>query len=106
MAQYALDHAAGAKVMQFAELDSDKWRQYAEVAGPLGRWIYAREAERLLAFEDRVARVHRPYHERLRQQSSWTWRSPARRRARNFASAAPSHWHRRRSSSRTISREK
>ncbi len=57
MAQYALDHAAGAKVMQFAELDSDKWRQYAEVAGPLGRWIYAREAERLLAFEDRVARA-------------------------------------------------
>ncbi|MCA8966894.1 MAG: glycosyltransferase, partial [Planctomycetes bacterium] len=56
MAQYALRSAAKAKVMQFAELDSDKWRQFAAVAGPLGRWIYGREATRLLAFEDRVAR--------------------------------------------------
>ncbi|MCU0862942.1 MAG: TIGR03087 family PEP-CTERM/XrtA system glycosyltransferase [Planctomycetes bacterium] len=56
MAQYALDEPAGAKVMHFAELDSDKWRQYAKVSGALGRWIYGREATRLLAFEDRVAR--------------------------------------------------
>ena len=56
MAQYALGAPAAAKVMQFAELDSDKWRQYAAVSGPLGRWIYGREAKRLLAFEDRVAR--------------------------------------------------
>jgi sugar transferase (PEP-CTERM/EpsH1 system associated) len=57
MAQYALDLPAHAKVMQFAELDSDKWRQYAVQSGPLGRWIYGREAKRLLAFEDRVARA-------------------------------------------------
>ncbi|MBL8753875.1 MAG: TIGR03087 family PEP-CTERM/XrtA system glycosyltransferase [Planctomycetes bacterium] len=57
MAQYALDVPARAKVMQFAELDSDKWRQYAATSGPLGRWIYGREARRLLAFEDRVARA-------------------------------------------------
>ncbi len=57
MAQYALRSRARARVMQFAELDSDKWRQYAAVAGPLGRWIYGREARRLLAFEDRVART-------------------------------------------------
>jgi sugar transferase (PEP-CTERM/EpsH1 system associated) len=57
MAQYALHTAARAKVMQFAELDSDKWRQYADVSGLLGRWIYGREARRLLAFEDRVART-------------------------------------------------
>lgn len=56
MAQYALACPAKAKVMQFAELDSDKWRQFAAVSGPLGRWIYGREARRLLAFEDRVAR--------------------------------------------------
>jgi len=56
MAQYALDRAATARVMHFAELDSDKWRQYAAVAGPLGRWIYGREARKLLQFEDRVAR--------------------------------------------------
>ena len=56
MAQYALASPARAKVMHFAELDSDKWRQYAAAAGAVGRWIYGREAERLLAFEDRVAR--------------------------------------------------
>ncbi len=56
MAQYAMTVPARAKVMQFAELDSDKWRQYAAVSGPLGRWIYGREARKLLAFEDRVAR--------------------------------------------------
>ena len=56
MAQYALGVDARAKIMQFAELDSDKWRQYAAVAGVLGRWIYGREARRLLQFEDRVAR--------------------------------------------------
>jgi len=56
MAQYVLGRDANAKIMQFAELDSDKWRQYAAVAGPLGKWIYGREAKRLLAFEDRVAR--------------------------------------------------
>lgn len=57
MAQYAMATPCRAKVMQFAELDSDKWRQYAAVAGPLGRWIYGREARTLLAFEDRVART-------------------------------------------------
>ncbi len=57
MAQYAIGRPSHAKVMQFAELDSDKWRQYATVSGPLGRWIYGREAKRLLAFEDRVART-------------------------------------------------
>lgn len=57
MAQYALALPARAKVMQFAELDSDKWRQLAAAAGPAGRWLYGREARLLLAFEDRVARA-------------------------------------------------
>ncbi len=57
MAQYVLDAPAKVKVMQFAELDSDKWRQYAAANGRLGRWLYGREARRLLAFEDRVART-------------------------------------------------
>lgn len=56
MAQYVLEARGPLRLMQFAELDSDKWRQYATQAGPLGRWIYRREAERLLAFEARVAR--------------------------------------------------
>jgi sugar transferase (PEP-CTERM/EpsH1 system associated) len=57
MAQYAMDTKAHAKVMQFAELDSDKWRQYATKSGLLGRWIYGREAKRLLTFEATVART-------------------------------------------------
>ena len=58
MAQYVLEVPAGTRrLMQFAELDSDKWRQYADAAGnPLTRWIYSREAQRLLAFEADVAR--------------------------------------------------
>lgn len=57
MAQYALDLPAAVRVMQFAELDSDKWAQFAAAAGPATRWLYGREAVRLLAFEDRVARA-------------------------------------------------
>jgi sugar transferase (PEP-CTERM/EpsH1 system associated) len=41
--------------MHFAELDSDKWRQYSERSGPPGRWIYRREWKRLLEFERRLA---------------------------------------------------
>jgi glycosyltransferase involved in cell wall biosynthesis len=44
------------KVMQFAELDSDKWRQYAASSGALGRWVYGREARLLLEFERELAR--------------------------------------------------
>lgn len=57
MAQYATAAADRVRVMQFAELDSDKWRQYAAASRWPGRWIYAREARRLLGFEDRVARA-------------------------------------------------
>jgi sugar transferase (PEP-CTERM/EpsH1 system associated) len=42
-------------LMHFAELDSDKWRQYAERTGfPMNR-VYRREWRRLLQFERRVA---------------------------------------------------
>jgi sugar transferase (PEP-CTERM/EpsH1 system associated) len=56
MAQYVLHHDAPFRLMQFAELDSDKWRQYAEHSRGPARFIYRREAERLLAFETEVAR--------------------------------------------------
>jgi sugar transferase (PEP-CTERM/EpsH1 system associated) len=56
MASYVLGRRGPRKLMQFAELDSDKWRQYAATKRGLARWIYAREAERLLAFEAEVAR--------------------------------------------------
>ena len=43
------------QVVDLVDVDSDKWRQYAQGhRGPM-RWIYAREARRLLAFERTVA---------------------------------------------------
>lgn len=56
MALYVLGKSGPKKLMQFAELDSDKWRQYAETKSGVARWIYAREARTLLAFESAVAR--------------------------------------------------
>lgn len=42
-------------VMHFAELDSDKWRQYAEQKGLPMSWVYRREWRTLLEFERRIA---------------------------------------------------
>lgn len=48
-------HARLKRVMHFAELDSDKWRQYAARSRFPMRQVYAREARTLLEFERRVA---------------------------------------------------
>jgi polysaccharide biosynthesis protein PslH len=42
-------------VMHFAELDSDKWSQYARKVGFPGSWLYAREARTLAGYESRLA---------------------------------------------------
>ena len=57
MGQYIVDANLGSSrvIMDFVDVDSDKWRQYAESAVPPMRWIYAREARRLLAFDRRMA---------------------------------------------------
>jgi sugar transferase (PEP-CTERM/EpsH1 system associated) len=57
MAQYLIDRPdRPAKIiMDFADVDADKWRQYAERhAGPM-RWVYSRESGKLLAFDRRAA---------------------------------------------------
>ncbi len=56
MAPYILPHVGGRRsVMDFVDLDSEKWGQYsAQTHGPRA-WLYAREARRLLAFEAEVA---------------------------------------------------
>lgn len=56
MAQYAMRCQGPVRLMQFAELDSDKWSQFAQRSRGLAAWIYRREAQRLLAFETEVAR--------------------------------------------------
>lgn len=55
--QYIIDANVGSAriIMDFVDVDSDKWRQYAESAAPPMSWIYAREARRLLAFDRRMA---------------------------------------------------
>ena len=58
MAQYALDPALAfaRKVIDFVDVDSDKWQQYAlQKRWPMS-WIYRREGELLLEFEREVAR--------------------------------------------------
>ena len=55
-AQYAAPFAGVPRIMQFADLDSLKWRRYAERAKAPMRWIYALEARRLLAYEKKIAR--------------------------------------------------
>jgi len=56
MALYVRGRTGPLRLMQFAELDSDKWRQYAQTRRGLARWIYGREARTLLAFEAAIAR--------------------------------------------------
>lgn len=43
------------RVIDFMDIDSDKWKQYAQRLSGLRRWIHLREARRLLEFERRVA---------------------------------------------------
>lgn len=58
MAQYAdrpgLEQAR--RVIDFVDVDSDKWRQYAERQRGLKRWVYGREARKLGAYDAAVAR--------------------------------------------------
>ena len=55
VAQYAESLASYPRIMQFADLDSIKWRDYAQRAAWPARWLYALEARRLLAYERRIA---------------------------------------------------
>jgi sugar transferase (PEP-CTERM/EpsH1 system associated) len=55
MGAFLLRHKHLPRVMHFAELDSDKWRQYAERSAPPASWIYRREWRTLLEFERELA---------------------------------------------------
>jgi sugar transferase (PEP-CTERM/EpsH1 system associated) len=59
MAQYVTGkkYASIRRVVDFVDVDSDKWRQYAlRKSWPLS-WLYRREGERLLGFESCVAQT-------------------------------------------------
>jgi len=55
MAQYAEKYAAARRVVDFCDVDSDKWRQYADQKAWPMSWLYRREADTLLAYERHVA---------------------------------------------------
>jgi sugar transferase (PEP-CTERM/EpsH1 system associated) len=59
MAQYVLDPELSfeRRVIDFVDVDSDKWQQYAlQKPWPMS-WVYRREGELLLNFERKVARL-------------------------------------------------
>lgn len=55
VAQFVIDERTARRVMDFVDMDSDKWRQYARTRPWPFAWIYRREADKLLAWERRVA---------------------------------------------------
>ena len=56
VAQYAEPFAQVPRIMQFSDLDSLKWGQYAARTRAPMKWIYATEQRRLLAYEQHIAR--------------------------------------------------
>jgi sugar transferase (PEP-CTERM/EpsH1 system associated) len=57
MAQYAEAFPAARRVIDFCDVDSDKWRQYAEKKKWPMSWVYRHEAKSLLDYERRVADI-------------------------------------------------
>lgn len=56
MAQY-IDHAGDyCRIVDFVDVDSDKWRQYASAKSWPQSWVYRREAKLLLAYEKQIAK--------------------------------------------------
>jgi sugar transferase (PEP-CTERM/EpsH1 system associated) len=58
MAQYADKYPQARRVVDFCDVDSDKWRQYAEKKAWPMSWLYRHEARQLLSYERRVAREY------------------------------------------------
>lgn len=57
MAQYVKDERFNNinKIIDFVDVDSDKWRQYAEKKNWPMNWVYNREARKLLNYEREIA---------------------------------------------------
>ena len=57
MAPYILDlPKAGVRIVDLADVDSEKWRAYADTAGFPMNWVYRREWRTVAALERRIAR--------------------------------------------------
>lgn len=57
MAQYVEHYAHLHFVADFVDVDSDKWRQYADSKTGPASWVYQREAEKLFEYEKRIAKL-------------------------------------------------
>lgn len=55
MAQYVVD-ADGIRIMDFVDVDSDKWKQYANAKPWPLNWLYRREGRLLLEHEKKIAK--------------------------------------------------
>jgi sugar transferase (PEP-CTERM/EpsH1 system associated) len=55
VAQFVEEFADLPRIIQFADLDSQKWRLYAEVTRPPKSWVYRTEANRMLSYERHLA---------------------------------------------------
>ena len=55
MAQYADNYPEARRVIDFCDVDSDKWRQYADKKSWPMSWLYRHEARQLLRYERQVA---------------------------------------------------
>ena len=58
MAQYADKFPQARRVIDFCDVDSDKWRQYADKKSWPMSWLYRHEARQLLRYERQVARAY------------------------------------------------
>lgn len=56
MGQFLPEAPLARTVVDFVDVDSDKWRQYAERKGFPMSWVYRREARRLFEFEEQLTR--------------------------------------------------
>lgn len=56
MAQYVERYSSLRRVIDFCDVDSDKWRQYAQKKPWPMSWLYRHEARQLLCYEREVAR--------------------------------------------------
>ncbi|MGZ3157882.1 MAG: TIGR03087 family PEP-CTERM/XrtA system glycosyltransferase [Burkholderiaceae bacterium] len=56
MAQFVMQEKSTRRVIDFVDIDSDKWRQYADKKVWPMSWLYRREGRQLLRYERQVAR--------------------------------------------------
>ena len=57
MAQFVEKFDKVRRVIDFVDVDSDKWAQYAAKKSGLAKWIYSRESKKLLAYDRKQALV-------------------------------------------------